>query len=139
VKIAFELEGEGDHREVETIWAVPVAKGYRVDNIPFYVRGVAWGDVVHVTVEEDGQLRYEGIVDPSGHSTIRLWFSNAADVPNVRKSLREIGCGSELDLERLVAVDIPADVRYSDVLKFLDEKESVGILEYEEGCTGHEH
>ncbi len=52
----------------------------------------------------------------SGHSTIRLWFTSASDVPEVRDELKRIGCASELsDLPRLVAVDIPPGIAYANV------------------------
>jgi hypothetical protein len=136
-KIAFDLESDDDTREVETLWAVPVEGGYRIDNIPFYVRGIAYGDVVRASPDGDGQLCFEALVSPSGHSTVRLWFANGSDVRDVRDALRELGCGSELDMERLVAVDVPTEVRYTDVISFLDEKERLRVLEYEEGCIGH--
>jgi hypothetical protein len=46
-------------------------------------------------------------------------------------------CGSEVDLARLVAVDVPATVDDAMVQKYLDEKESAGVFEYEEACLGH--
>jgi hypothetical protein len=138
-KIAFEFESDDDGTtEIETLWAVPMAEGYRVDNIPFYARGVAWGDIVSAVRDDDGQLNYRDLVSPSGHSTVRLWFANAADVQAVRDALRMLGCGSELNHERLVAVDIPREIHYSEIIAFLDEKEQMGVLEYEEGCVAHE-
>ena len=138
-KVAFELEkNENGTKEVETLWAVPTDGGYRIDNIPFYVRGVAWGDIVSAMRDDGGQLNYVNLVTPSGHSTVRLWFAHASDVQAVRGALRALGCDSELDLERLVAVDIPPEIRYSEITAFLEEKEKLGVLEYEEGCIGHE-
>ena len=137
VKIEFELENEDGTGDVETLWALPVEGGYRLDNIPFYAREVAWGDVVRAIPDDEGWLRFEALVVPSGHSTVRLWFARACDVLGVRNALRELGCGSELDLDRLVAVDIPAEVDYARIRRFLDEKEKEGVLEYEEGCIAH--
>jgi len=138
-KIAFEFErDENGTTEIETLWAVSTDRGYRIDNIPFYVRGVAWGDIVSATRDDGGQLNYVKLVAPSGHSTVRLWFTNTSDVQAVRDALRELGCGSELGFERLVAVDIPPEVDYSEITAFLEEKERLGALEYEEGCIGHE-
>jgi hypothetical protein len=138
-KIAFKLDLDDDGiQEVETLWAVPTEVGYRIDNIPFYVRGVAWGDIVSAIRDDDGLLNYVKVIVPSGHSTVRLWFASASDVQGVRDALRALGCGSELNRERLVAVDIPREVRYSEITAFLEEKESLGVLEYEEGCIGHE-
>ena len=137
VKIAFEISREDGSCEVETLWAVPVESGYCLDNIPFYATGVAWGDIVRAIPDDDGQLRYRKLVTPSGHSTIRLWFARAQDVQGVRDALRVLGCGSELDLGRLVAVDVPTVVDYYRIVSFLREKEELGVLEFEEGCIGH--
>ena len=97
VKILFEIEGQD---EVESVWAIPVEDGYQLDNIPFHAREVALGDVVRVTKEADGALRFDGLVRASGHSTIRLWFASAGDVQGTRDELRRLGCPSELSDRR---------------------------------------
>ncbi len=43
--------------------------------------------------------------------------------------LRAIGCGSELDVPRLVAVDVPPDVPYERVLSCLDDNERAGVFD----------
>lgn len=136
VKILFEIENESGQVEVESVWAVPVSTGYRIDNIPFYAKEVAHNDIVMAEPDQDGMLRFIGLVAPSGHSTIRLWFANEADVAAVRDALRRMGCPSELDLSRLVAVDIPPSIPYPRVRDYLDQQERAGIFEYEEACLG---
>lgn len=136
IKIVFEVEGDDGHSDTESVWAVPVDGGYQIDNIPFYAREVACNDIVSAEHDEDGLLRFSGVVSPSGHSTIRLWFSSEADVPQIRGALREMGCPSELDLPRLVAVDVPPSIPYASVRTYLDQQESSGIFEYEEACLG---
>lgn len=134
VKILFEIEGQN---EVESVWATPVEDGYQLDNIPFYAREVALDDVVRVTKDADGALRFDGLVRASGHSTIRLWFASADDAQGTRDELRRLGCPSELsDLDRLVAVDVPPDVAYDDIKAKLDASEKAGVFEYEEACLG---
>ncbi|MDI1436455.1 DUF4265 domain-containing protein [Polyangium sorediatum] len=137
VKILFDVESEDGTVDLESLWAIPVSNGYRIDNIPFYARGVACNDIVAATPDEGGMLRFSGLVTASGHSTVRLWFEDEADVPVVREQLRQMGCESELDLPRLVAVDIPPAVSYKDVRKFLEQQEAARVFEYEEGCLGH--
>jgi hypothetical protein len=140
VKVLFEYEsGTPPVKEVESIWAVPTEEGFEIDNIPFFAREIALGDVVSAKRDVDGFLRYEALLKPSHHSTVRLWFATGkeAEVPRVRQELRDLGCPSELsDLPRLVAVDIPADVEYPTVRHLLDAYERDGLLEYEESCLG---
>jgi hypothetical protein len=140
LKLLFEYEGTTpDVREIESMWAVPVEGGYKIDNIPFYAREVALGDVVSAEKDADGMLRFKALVQPSGHSTVRLWFAKGREheVRRIRERLREMGCPSELsDLSRLVAVDVPPQVPYEQVREFLDEGEKTGLFEYEEACLG---
>ncbi len=138
VKILFELESEDGSAEIESVWAIREGNGYRLDNIPFYAREVAVDDVVNATPDSDGILRFTGLHRASGHSTIRLWFEKEADVQAVRDHLRRLGCPSELDLSRLVAVDIPPAVPYATIRTFLDQQEAGGVFEYEEGCLGQD-
>ena len=136
VKILLDIEGDDGTTDVESVWAVPENGNYRIDNIPFYARGFALGDLVAATPDPDGLLRCTGVVMPSGHSTVRLWFANSTRVQEVRAELQALGCSDELDLDRLLAVDIPPQIPFAQVKAFLDEKESDQILEYEEGCLG---
>lgn len=138
ILLAYQGSSSTDH-EIESVWAVPVAGGYQIDNIPFYARGVAFGDVVSAEKDSDGMLRFDALIQPSGHSTVRLWFAKGKehDVASIRQSLREMGCASELsDLARLIAVDVPLSVPYEKVRNFLDEGERGGLFEYEEACLG---
>lgn len=138
VKVLFEVENMDGGVEIESVWAVPVENGYQIDNIPFYAKEVAYNDIVNAESDEDGMLRFTGLFSASGHSTIRLWFVNEADVAQVRDIFRGMGCSSELDLPRLVAVDIPPSVSYKHIRTYLDQQESAGIFEYEEACLGQE-
>ncbi|MEZ4302549.1 MAG: DUF4265 domain-containing protein [Polyangiaceae bacterium] len=136
VKVLLEIEGTSGAREAESVWAVEEEGGYRLDNIPFYARGFACGDLVSAAPDPDGTLRCTGLLAASGHSTLRLWFSDENHVQAVRDQLRMSGCASELDLPRLVAVDVPPSISYSTIRSYLDEKEGAGVLEYEEACLG---
>lgn len=140
IKILLEYEGSAPtDREIESVWAFPVEGGYQIDNIPFYAREIALGDVVSTTKDIDGSLRFSSLVRPSGHSTVRLWFAKdrVEDVALVRQKLREMKCASEQsDLPRLVAIDIPPSVSYESALKLFVEGEKAGLFEYEEACLG---
>ncbi len=135
VKILFEYP-IGDSNGTETLWALPKGEGYKLDNIPFYVKGVSFGDVVSAKVVE-GCIYMKELLTPSGHSTVRLWFANENDVQPVRESLKSMGCNSEIsDQPRLLAVDIPPSISYEIIRAYLDEGESNGKWDYEEACLG---
>jgi Domain of unknown function (DUF4265) len=136
VKILFGYSGPDDiQSEVEGVWAIPDSAGYIIDNIPFYIKSIALEDMVSARQGADGQLWFETLLEPSGHSTVRLWFDSATDVQRIRDELRALGCRSELsELPRLVAVDIPPNVPYSIIRPKLEEGERAGYFEYEEAC-----
>lgn len=141
VKILFEYDsGSPDSPELEAMWAIPTIEGFKLDNIPFYARGIAAGDIVSASPDPDGMLRFESLVTSGQHSTVRLWFAkdHESEVQRIRQELRDLGCTSELsDLPRLVAVDIPPTISYDVVRNVLDSYESDGVLEYEESCLAN--
>jgi len=136
-KIFFEILTENsDEYETESIWAFPVAGSYKLDNIPFYVKGVSLGDVVSAE-KVDGCLYMKELLESSGHSTVRIWFSDQREVQAVRETLKSMGCSSEIsDQPQLVAVDIPSEISYDEIRTYLDEGESNGKWDYEEACLG---
>lgn len=136
VKVLFEIENEDGSIELESVWAIPVENGYQIDNIPFYAKEISCYDIVGAKPVEGGVLRFTGLIQSFKHSTVRLWFAKKTDVEQVRNILRRMGCSSELNLDRLVAVDIPPSIPYQNVRSYLDQQEGAGIFEYEEACLG---
>lgn len=138
VKIALEISPDDKgHTEIETVWALPCNTGYKIDNIPFYANNIALGDIVNAKEDKNGLLIMEELFEASGHSTIRIWFSDAKYVQSAREDLRRMGCSSELsDLPRLIAVDVPPTVPYESIQEYLDGGKRDGKWDYQEGCLG---
>lgn len=134
IKLLVEYEDGDESVGIESLWTRPVDGGYEIDNIPFYAKSLAVGDIVTATPDSDGLLKLNRVVKESGHSTVRLWFSDAKDVAEVRAELKARGCPSEVDIERLVAVDVPPGVPYREIRQYLDEREGEGLFEYQEAC-----
>lgn len=133
--IAFPV-GDSNESETESLWALPTGKGFKLDNIPFYAKGVSFGDVVSAE-EVDDCLCMEGLLESSGHSTVRLWFASEHLIQPERDTLKAMGCSSEVsDQPRLLAVDIPPDISYEKIRSYLDDGESHGKWDYEESCLG---
>ena len=119
----------------ETMWAEPLASGlHRVDNIPFFVRGLAYGDEVE-TALVDGAPTFVRVVRWRGHRTVRLLVRSRATTQAIRDELRALGCRSELHSDGiLVAVDVPPAVPADTIRAFLDAGVSADRFEYEEGA-----
>jgi len=121
----------------ESMWVSEAEGGYRVDNIPFYAKGIAYGDIIAVE-EEDGAYYFEELVEASGHSTVRVVFFDLSIMDEVKKKLLEIGCdweGMKPDMP-LLAVDIPPSIDYSIVKEYLGSGRSAGLWDYQEACLG---
>ncbi|MCE9673131.1 DUF4265 domain-containing protein [Myxococcus stipitatus] len=137
VKILFPFTNSSGDTEIESMWAVKRDDGYEIDNIPFYVKSLAWGDVVSARADADGAWVYEALVRPSGHSTIHLLFEREGDVPRVRDELTGLGCSSEVsNLPSLIAVDVPPAIPYEGIKRYLEQGEAAGTFEYQEACLG---
>lgn len=136
VKILFKIKKNDGICEIESVWAKVVPEGYKIDNIPFYAFGIAYDDVVEATLDDDGMLNFSKLIIASGHSTIRLWVAEEQSVKKIRDELREMGCSSELEIKRLIAVDVPPFASYTQIKKYLERQENNGVFEYEEACLG---
>lgn len=136
-KIYFEIPSDDlDEVEIETVWSTPHNGGFKLDNIPFYAKGVALNDIVSAKLI-NGRLYMGKLLEPSGHSTVRIWFAKNQEVQVVREKLRAMGCASELsDRPRLISVDIPPSVRYEKIKSFLDDGLVAKKWDYEEACLG---
>ncbi|MFE7510299.1 DUF4265 domain-containing protein [Streptomyces sp. NPDC057540] len=76
VKVHFRMDMDEDGwppAGVESLWAVDLGDGtVRLDNTPWFVRGVAGGDIIKVELDSEGLLWSGETVRASEHCTIRL-------------------------------------------------------------------
>ncbi|HEX5751251.1 MAG TPA: DUF4265 domain-containing protein [Archangium sp.] len=138
VKIVFKLEKDEDDYpplDYEGLWALPVGEGlFQIDNVPFFARGIAHGDIVSAAPEQR-ELRFREVVRPSGHSTLRLIIYDEKDIPSVRALLQEMGCSIEQShIPGLISVDVPPTVSLAVLRTALDEGEAQERWGYEEAC-----
>jgi hypothetical protein len=140
-KVHFELAPDEDDWPPfasESVWATRVADDrYRLDNVPFFVDGVALGDVVG-TVHRGGAEWYVGVVTPSGNSTLRVVCFDADRGEAVAAWLRARGWTWEYALggDYLVA-NVPAGADLGECLAMLASVQRDGELEYELSCARH--
>ena len=137
VKVVFRLEKDADGyppEDVESLWGLRRPDGVLIDNIPFFVRGVALGDTVEVTPAPDGALEFSGIVRGGGHSTYRILVlrTDQGAIPEVMSELIGLGLAVEEDAG-LLAVDVPPSIAVSGVLDYFEEGINAGRWEVEEG------
>ncbi len=132
VKIQFLWDDE-DGPQNESTWARPTPEGFVVENIPFFVRGYAYLDVVAAVRDADGVRVVTELLRASGHGCIRVIAADVADIAALRAEIRALGCGSELCSGKFFAVDV-VPAAWPALHAFLSAAEEGGRLEYEEGC-----
>ena len=114
-KVKFALK-DPELSRTESVNATEVGRGrYRVENVPFYVRGVSLGDVV-TAKERDGELWYGKTVEKSGNGTIRVFCKSgfAKDKGlEIISELEKRGFTFELLGKSLAAGSIPE--KYEDL------------------------
>jgi hypothetical protein len=128
-----------DTDSVESAWGIKVDGGYQLDNILFYTKNYSLNDIVSVQ-EKEGELYVTGLLEEGGHSTINVLFKYDNEVNQTRIELKALGCASELsNLSNLIALDVPPNLDYSMIKKYLDKGELVERWEYQEACISSNH
>jgi hypothetical protein len=133
---ASSTTGLWPHSGANGWWPGAVAeRRYRLRNIPCNVFGVSEHDIVFAD-EVRGMMEFRGVSLRGGHSTYRLLKARGLDAAVFQRhweGLKELGCSSEGDGARLVAVDVPphADMRAVHALLFAGA--DAGVWEWEEG------
>jgi hypothetical protein len=124
-KIEKDAEGYPKSQDWEELWATPVeGDGFRLDSTPFFVKGIAAGDVVSAVKTEKGRYTFERVISRSGNSNFRIWLHDTVknEGTKIAEALQEFGCHVEITLERLIAIDVPADCE-NEVWEYLEAGE----------------
>ena len=142
MKVHFRLEIEDNWppASVESLWAVDQGDDTaRLDNIPWFVRGIACGDIVATESDEEG-VRWAGeVVRRSENCTIRLIVfrddGSAAARQSVINAFRELGVSGEgIEKFGMVALDIPHTADLAKVQRLLNHGVAKEWWHMEEGC-----
>jgi hypothetical protein len=141
VKISFRIAPDrGGGIVGESPWAERVsANRFRIANIPVYVHGVSFRDVVFGRRRRDGVLAFAGVSLRGGHSTVWIAPRLEPDSEVFRRrwaQLRELGCGCER-AGRVLAVDVPPGADFPAVEDQLEAGFVAGDWDYEIAHCGH--
>ncbi len=137
VKIFFHLKpDEDEYPEVsaESVWAKPTktADEYTMDNIPFFIVEATIGDTIKA-IKVDGVLWFDGLRKRSGNSLIRVVFFEKSCKEAINDKLIALGCSTEYSKDHnLLSVNIPANVKLSDVQTYLQSETKLGKIDFEE-------
>jgi hypothetical protein len=147
VRVVFRLDRDEDGwppAATERLWATPVGKGMaRIDNVPFFVRNLAWGDIVQTVDGPNGALWASARISWSGRCTIRVIPFSKGPLEGSREAVLDafapLGVGGEgIEQYGIVALDVPSDVDLAAVVRLLRQGARDGWWDYEEGCVGED-
>lgn len=127
-----------ERNEVETIYAKLVDEKqmyYQLENIPFFVQGFSFGDIVKVE-QCDDFLKVLHLVKESGNGTLNIIFldpKNEIYKKGILGNIEELGCGYE-GIENVVkgyyTVNIPENKNYENLISLLEkEKNNIDFRE----------
>jgi hypothetical protein len=121
--------------EWESLWAIPMGDSlFKIDNIPFFAKGLSCDDVVSAAFEGDTYI-FSEVVTPSDNSTVRVLVFDSERVAEIRAALSEIGCESEgSGIPGLFSMNIPKNCQ-AQAYEFLRTAASDETLDYEEGAA----
>jgi len=117
----------------ERVWSSKVGEGkYKIENTPFYIRGISFGDIVAVS-DRDGVLFFDKLLEDSGHRTVRVSMQKEELEQNLINFLREKGADIEALRKGFFAIDIPPNANFGAIMSHLREGEQDNKWAYEEG------
>jgi hypothetical protein len=119
------------------LWAEPLgSERYRIESCSFFAYGVSRDDIVRAQEGRDGAPRFEGVIEKSGHRTLRFALDAAvelsdAPVQTLLERLLELGCTHEALRPKLVAIDLPPEADLERATEHLQALSRAGALLWE--------
>jgi hypothetical protein len=145
VKVHFDLprdDADWPPVDVESLWAETVSGDVvRLTNVPWFVRGIANGDLVRVKPDADGVLWATEHVEWSGNCTIRVVPFSSGPLRGSRQRVLDAFepfgvTGEGIQQYGLVALEVPPGADLAGVQRVLRAGARDGWWDYEEGCVG---
>lgn len=132
--------GDNDF-ETESLWCIKSGSNFIIDNIPFVAKRISFGDTIKAEYDEEDKAYYfDDFVEISGNSTLRVYFNDASLIEEIRSQLNQLNCESEAFLTRkLIAVNVPKEIDYRPIRKYLEKGEVNGLWVFEESCLCHQY
>lgn len=136
-KILLTYKDDEGNYQIESVWATKEGDYYRINNIPFLASNIALNDLVKAE-EDSGALYFEELIEASGHSVVQIIILKDETKDVLTAELETRRCTWEgSHLNNLISVDVPSDVDYSPLKKYLDNGEQNGFWTYKEACLAH--
>ncbi|WP_063742769.1 DUF4265 domain-containing protein [Flavobacterium psychrophilum] len=138
-KINFDYYDLEDKLSVESVWAIKEDNYYRIQNIPFFIPNIAFGDLISVEIDEN-ELYFDEIIETSENSTLQVIFFDEKDVKTITTKLQSFNCGWEgSHLSRYISINVPKNENYFELKEYLTQLTNSKIIEFKEACLSNKH
>jgi hypothetical protein len=139
VEVRFEIEKDSDgypkSRDAEVLQCKPLnvdCSLCTVENVPFYLRNVAYGDTVSTADHPSGYLEFAAIVKRGGYSVYRIILHESSREEDLIRRLLNFGVLLERD-GRLIAIAVPPKANLDAVVDYLLEGKAQGHWGLQDG------
>lgn len=146
IKVGFEVDADDWHgHSSETLWAshTDTPDEFVIENAPFFVRGVSYGDRVATQVR-GGDRMFLHVVARSGHSTYRVIPQRVEGVlvpmEVTLEFLKTEGCrfeSGQIGNMPFVVIDVPKDSSADRCYLALKAADDAQLLHFEVAHDGH--
>lgn len=145
VKIRFRFYSDMMEQDAEEILMAEIVDTglgqYKINSIPFYVEGIATGDIVYAEYDEAGKmLLFKEKLQSSGNSTV--WVAITDDdmpIDEVREIFTGLDCNSMAMGERYFTLEIKSHGNYFKIKDRLNQLKVSGVVDYAEPCISAQH
>lgn len=129
-KLGFRLEIEDDWppAAVEWIWCEEIGDRFQIKNVPFFAKGIAFGDLISAQLDDENLIDAWSMVATSGDSTIWIIRVGASDIV---ERLHVLGCGYETMKQwpNYITLNVPMHLDMKAVLSVIDAAVTDGEIE----------
>jgi hypothetical protein len=129
ILFALEIEDEWPPVSTEGVWCEAKGNGYRLVNAPFFIKGLAYGDVFEATIDPVNEHVFEfKVIEESGHSLVWVLNNSNLDITSFKNSLLALGCNIEgFEQFRMYSIDVPPSVDTNEINELIDTTEQEGF------------
>lgn len=113
----------------EGVWSEKVGNNFRLLSIPFFIKGLAFGDEFEATPDEVNNHIFEyKVIKESGHSVVWLMNIENKELSKYIAEIESIGCKVEvLKQFKIYSIDIPPNINVVKVDEALNKIENKGV------------
>lgn len=132
VKLTFRLSEEQAGPfpvSTESLWCIKEEGNYRIKNIPFFIDGISFDDLISIIHLSDDLVEIDEVIQASGNSTIWLYVKDELHGAEALNAIKLLGCGVEGGvLEGYFSLNVPSHVDIKEVNAIIEKAESHGFV-----------